>query len=133
MSQKKLSRNAFKAKIKSAKSAKELKEAQVLFYYTSPGVINNSLIAELTGLSKDKINEITSVLPKKGKASKPLLSTKDMAIFKDICKGKTNREIGDKVGRSFRGIEASRERIMLKLGVKNVAGLITYGLKNNLV
>ncbi len=53
-----------------------------------------------------------------------LLTSAEKEILQMIFDGKSNREIADSLKRSVRTIEVHRSRIMRKLGVANMAGLV---------
>lgn len=65
--------------------------------------------------------------------SSPDLSERELTILKLICKEHTSAEIGEKVFLSARTVEGIRAAIMEKIGVRNIAGLVMYAVKNNLV
>ncbi len=54
-------------------------------------------------------------------------------VIQLVCEDFTNREIGEQLDISKRTIEGHRERIMKKMNVKSVAGLVAYAYTNNLV
>ena len=54
------------------------------------------------------------------------LTEKEIEIIRMICKQKTNKEIGEKMGVSMRTIENHRTTILLKTNTKNVAGIVMY-------
>lgn len=57
----------------------------------------------------------------------------DIAIIKLICEEKTNDEIAAELCLSRRTIEAKRQKILLKLNVKNSAGIVKFAFANNLI
>jgi DNA-binding NarL/FixJ family response regulator len=66
-------------------------------------------------------------------AESQALSTREIEIIQLICKEQTNQEIATQLGISPRTVEAHRRHIMEKIGAKNTAGLILYGLKHQLI
>lgn len=60
------------------------------------------------------------------------LTQREITIIGLICKEFTNKEIANKLFVSSRTIDGHRERIMQKIGAKNVVGLIMYAFKNHL-
>jgi two-component system nitrate/nitrite response regulator NarL len=56
------------------------------------------------------------------------LSEREMEVLGKIAEGRSNREIAAEFGLSVRTIETHRERIMQKLQIHNVAGLIKYAI-----
>ena len=63
----------------------------------------------------------------------PHLSHRESQVLELICKEFTAAEIADKLGLSVRTIEGFRRKLLDKTGTKNMAGLVVYALKNNLV
>ncbi len=65
--------------------------------------------------------------------STQLLSEREIEVIRLICKEKTAVEIGEILFISPRTVEGHRNRILEKTGCKNVAGLVVYAFKENLV
>ena len=63
---------------------------------------------------------------------KPELTEREKDIVRLICNEQTSREIAGQLFISFHTVEKHRKNIIAKLGVKNVAGLVKYALKNGL-
>lgn len=61
------------------------------------------------------------------------LSEKEMQVLNLICEGNTAAEIGKVIFLSPRTVEGIRGNLLEKVGVRNVAGLIMYAVKNGLV
>lgn len=61
------------------------------------------------------------------------ITQREITIIELICKEFTNKEIAEKLFVSPRTIDGHRERIMQKIGAKNVAGIIMYAVKNHLI
>lgn len=61
------------------------------------------------------------------------LSNREKEILRDICKGLTNKQIGEKLSLSEFTIRNHRVRIMRKVGVKNTVTLVRFAIKNALV
>jgi DNA-binding NarL/FixJ family response regulator len=58
---------------------------------------------------------------------------RELDVIKLLADGFTNKEIGDKLFISHRTVDTHRTNIMKKIGVNNVASLISYAIKNQLV
>lgn len=58
---------------------------------------------------------------------------REIEIMKHLADGLTNKEIGDKLFISHRTVDTHRTNIMKKVGVNNVAGLISFAIKNGIV
>lgn len=62
----------------------------------------------------------------------PKLSSREVQILKMITNEKTTQEIADTLFISFGTVETHRRNIMIKLGVKNTAGLVRIAIEYNL-
>jgi DNA-binding NarL/FixJ family response regulator len=62
-----------------------------------------------------------------------LLSEKEITILRLMCEEKSTREIADAVDLSPRTVEAIRDKLKVKTGAKNTAGLIMYAVKNKVL
>ena len=61
------------------------------------------------------------------------LSDKEQEVLKLICMEYTAQEIAQKMEISPRTVEAIKDRLMVRFGSKNTAGLVFFAVKNNLV
>jgi len=77
-------------------------------------------------LLKSKSND-----SKTGKVNE--LTEREIEILKLIADGFTNKEIGDKLFISHRTVDTHRTNMMRKLEVNNIAGLISFAIKNKLI
>jgi DNA-binding NarL/FixJ family response regulator len=59
------------------------------------------------------------------------LTGREIEIIIMICQGMTSQEISDKLFISSKTVETHRSNIFLKAGVRNIAGLIIWAIKNN--
>lgn len=66
-------------------------------------------------------------------AQKALFTERELEVITLTCKEFSNKEIADKLELSKRTIETHRVRIMEKMGVKTVAGLVAYAFTNGIV
>ena len=60
------------------------------------------------------------------------LDDRETKILQLICQECTSAEIGDKIFLSARTVEGIRSGIMEKIGVRNIAGLVMYAVKNGI-
>lgn len=65
--------------------------------------------------------------------STPALSSREIEVVKLICDQYTIKEIADKLNISPRTVDTYRENIFTKTNSKNIAGVVKYAIKNNLV
>lgn len=61
------------------------------------------------------------------------LNEKEREVLKQICSGNTAQEIAQKMTISARTVEAIKDRLMERFGVKNTAELVYFAAKNNVV
>lgn len=61
------------------------------------------------------------------------LNDKEITILKLMCEEKTTKEIADMVDLSPRTVEAIRDKLKTKTGVKSMAGLVMYAVKAGIV
>ena len=60
--------------------------------------------------------------------SQPTLTRRESHVLKLLVDGYSNEEVGIMLGLSQRTIEAHRARIMLKLNLHDLAGLVKYSI-----
>lgn len=63
----------------------------------------------------------------------PNLSKRELEITKLICQEKNTQDIADELFLSPHTVETHRANILLKLGVKNTAGLVRWAVENEIV
>ena len=59
----------------------------------------------------------------------PLLTPREREVLLAVAGGATNKEIADQLGLSTRTVDHHRERLMRKVGAKNVADLVRYAAR----
>lgn len=62
-----------------------------------------------------------------------VLTARERQILVHIAQGKTNKEIGAELGISTRTVEAHRDSLMRKLGIRTVAGLTRLAIEQGLL
>ena len=62
-----------------------------------------------------------------------VLTAREREILVHIAEGLTNKEIGAKLGISTRTVEAHRDSLMRKIGIRTVAGLTRLALEQGLI
>lgn len=62
-----------------------------------------------------------------------ILTERETEILRLIASGFSNKEIGDQLFISHRTVDTHRTNLMKKLDVNNIAGLISYAIKNGIV
>jgi two-component system response regulator NreC len=71
--------------------------------------------------------------PSSSKQPVEMLTDREEEILKLIAEGFSNKEIGNKLFISHRTVDTHRTNLMKKLNANNIAGLISYAIKNGLV
>lgn len=61
------------------------------------------------------------------------LTEREIEIIRLIAEGLTNKQIGEKLFISHRTVDTHRTNLMKKLDTSNVAGLIRFAFKNNII
>ena len=61
------------------------------------------------------------------------LSAREIEVLNLICQEQTAHEIADKLFISVRTVDGHRNNLLEKTGARNTAGLVIFGIKNNLV
>jgi len=61
------------------------------------------------------------------------LNEREKIIIQMICQQKTTQEIADKIYLSKRTVEGYRIKILEKINAKNIAGVVIFALKNNII
>lgn len=97
----------------------------------------HSVYQEGTYFSKDLSNALLNGLRKEKKSNpffdEPALSNKEMAVLKELCDGKTNQEIADKLHISINTVGFHRNNIYSKTKSHNIAELMKYSIRNGLI
>lgn len=71
--------------------------------------------------------------PTQSNQTTELLTERETEIIKLIAEGFSNKEIGSKLYISHRTVDTHRTNLMKKLDVSNIAGLISYAIRNGIV
>ena len=86
---------------------------------------------ELT--NKALLNGLRTKRPAETSMPEVHLSEKEITILKLMCEEKSTKEIADIVDLSPRTVEAIRDKLKTKTGVKSMAGLVMYAVKAGIV
>ena len=63
----------------------------------------------------------------------PELSPRETDVLKEICQGKNTQQIADTLFISYNTVETHRANLLLKVGVKNTAGLVKWAVENEMI
>ena len=66
------------------------------------------------------------------KNDQPTLNSREIEIVKLICKEYSSKQIAAQLGYTTRTVENYREKILEKIGSKNMVGIAVYAIKNNI-
>ena len=115
----------------------EIKKAIHFVYnqgYYFNDLMNNAMLKKLSSVSNP---EKSQTYPDKTPADKIItlvkLNDRETEVLKGICNELTTAQIAEQLYLSPRTIEGIRTTLIDKLGVKNVAGLVVYAIKNGIV
>ena len=71
--------------------------------------------------------------PERAPSAAEVLTARERQILALVADGATNREIGTRLGISTRTVEAHRDSLMRKLGIRTVAGLTRLAIEQGIV
>jgi DNA-binding NarL/FixJ family response regulator len=83
--------------------------------------------------NKALLNGLRMKKPAEASAPEVNLNDKEITILKLMCEEKSTKEIADIVDLSPRTVEAIRDKLKTKTGVKSMAGLVMYAVKAGIV
>ncbi|MEX1192397.1 MAG: response regulator transcription factor [Brumimicrobium sp.] len=112
--------------VKNAAPTEMIKTVREVYRY---GYCYNKDIMRLIrdGFIHKKVNKIS------GRFDEGSLSAREVEVLELICQQKSNKEISEELCISIRTVEGHRKNILTKTNSKNVAGLVLYAIKNQLV
>jgi len=61
------------------------------------------------------------------------LSSREREILQLVAEGKTSQEIGERLSISPKTVDTYRSRLMRKIGVEDMAGLIRFAIQNGVI
>ncbi|MEO7266108.1 MAG: response regulator transcription factor [Ferruginibacter sp.] len=105
-----------------AEIRRALSEVMETGFYLNP-FVNKVLIRK--NYNKQKINPSLT--------SEVVLSEREKEVLTLVCMEFTANEIAGKMSISARTVEAIKDRLMERFGVKNSVGLVFYAMKNQLI
>ena len=83
--------------------------------------------------NKALLNGLRMKKPAEAATPEVNLNEKEVTILKLMCEEKSTKEIADIVDLSPRTVEAIRDKLKTKTGVKSMAGLVMYAVKAGIV
>jgi DNA-binding NarL/FixJ family response regulator len=109
--------------------------------YVLKSEANQYLIAAVQSLAEHKpfftsnISQhlLNALMTERGGDPKKVLTSRELIVVQLIAEGHSNREMAELLNLSIKTIETRRAEAMRKLGVKSIAGLVRYAIRNRLV
>lgn len=83
--------------------------------------------------SKEMLNDTKTNKKSSYNSNYSLLTSRETEIVKLLCKQLTNKEIATKLFISSRTVDGHRAKILQKTNAKNITGIFSYAIKNNLL
>ncbi len=71
--------------------------------------------------------------PRSGGPAADALTEREREVLRLVAEGNSSREIAGRLGLSAKTVEGHRSRIMSKLGIRDLAGLVRYAVRTGLV
>lgn len=94
------------------------------FYFSE--YVSNALLKQVKNKSRSNPKEVIA-------GEKNNLSPRELDVLRLICQEKSTNEIAQELFISARTVEGHRKNLLAKTGVRNVAGLVLYAVKNKLL
>lgn len=94
--------------------------------------VANGELCFSSGVTLSLLNETTNY-SKSVDSQVEALTEREIEILRLIAEGFSNKEIGSKLFISHRTVDTHRTNLMKKLNANNIAGLISYAIKNGIV
>ncbi len=112
-----------------SKSAKETEFGLALESLKKGDFFMDSIISEQVGneTNQSDINRI------EGEPENLVLTNREIQVMQLIYEGYSTKEISEKIHKSLNTIETHRRNLFLKCDVKNIAGLIRFGIQKGYV
>ncbi len=108
-------------------------------------VLKNAGINELENAIREVVNGgswfssellqkiIVSLNSKPKKSAVSDLTEREVEILKLVCESNTNEQIAEKINLSYDTVKWHRSNILSKTGFTNIAGLVIFAIKNQLI
>jgi DNA-binding NarL/FixJ family response regulator len=83
----------------------------------------------------DLVTDISFHRLEGSKEASPLeqLSPREREILQLVAEGKTSQEIGERLSISSKSVDTYRSRLMRKIGVKDLAGLVKFAIQHGVI
>jgi DNA-binding NarL/FixJ family response regulator len=78
-------------------------------------------------------NVVIGAYRERGGPDKEPLTPREREVLQLVAEGKSTKQVGELLGITAKTAESHRSRLMLKLGIHEVAGLVRYAVRRGLV
>ncbi|KFC18269.1 response regulator transcription factor [Chryseobacterium sp. FH1] len=83
--------------------------------------------------AKERMMNFLSHIENDHKQNDHCLTKREMEVLKLICDGMSSKQISETLFISINTVETHRKKILLKLNVKNSAGVVKYAMENHIL
>jgi len=84
-------------------------------------------------VTKLVVNGFVNGLKEKDDASAEAISSREREVLQLLAEGQSNKDISAALNLSVKTVETHRANIMHKLGLKNIADLVLYAVRNHMI
>ncbi|MEA4931979.1 MAG: response regulator transcription factor [Lawsonibacter sp.] len=95
--------------------------------------VNNDNVFLSDSVTKLVVNGFVNGLKDKIDMQKEALSSREQEVLQLLAEGQSNKDISAALMLSIKTVETHRANIMRKLGLKNIADLVLYAVRNHMV
>lgn len=123
-----------KQTLKNGASGYLLKESAAEELYSAVKFISEGKVYLSPSISKSVVSDwLTEAERTQHELSNNKLTDREQEVLKLLAEGYTNKQIANLLHISNKTVETHRYRIMEKLELKNIAELVRYALRNNII
>lgn len=84
-------------------------------------------------ISADLLQSVVGVYVNHKRENTDIISLREREILQMLAEGRSNKEIAESLHLSIKTVETHRANIMKKLGLKSIADLVMYAVRNHLI
>ncbi|MGE4277807.1 MAG: response regulator [Lawsonibacter sp.] len=95
--------------------------------------VNNDNVFLSDSVTKLVVNGFVNGLKDNGDVQKEALSSREQEVLQLLAEGQSNKDISAALMLSIKTVETHRANIMRKLGLKNIADLVLYAVRNHMI
>lgn len=79
------------------------------------------------------VDEFVKNLKERDSTQSEAISTREREVLQLLAEGKSNKKISETLNLSVKTVETHRANIMRKLGLRNIADLVLYAVRNHII